>query len=159
MKHASPEPDHRAIPAPHASAPTPVDAALALYRTHFTSLVRLATLLVDDRDVAVGVVDDAFVQRYRSGEPLTIGRLRTAVVACARGRAPADRRAVQKRPVILDVLATLPHDQRECIVLQHYVALSDDDFVAAVGEPLDVVRARLEQAMRAVAERLEGEVP
>jgi hypothetical protein len=43
-------------------------------------------------------------------------------------------------------------------VLQHYVALSDDDLVSTVGEPLAVVHDRLEQAMRAVAAQLEGDV-
>src|SRR5438309_4849853 len=62
------------------------DAAVAaLFRTHRLGLVRLAVLLVDDRETAEDVVQDAFAALHRrwgslTSEDAALGYLRTCVV-------------------------------------------------------------------------------
>src|SRR5690349_19040128 len=66
------------------------DAAVAApFRTHRLQMVRLALLLVDDRETAEDVVQDAFAALHRRwaaiAEPdASIGYLRTSVVNGAR---------------------------------------------------------------------------
>lgn len=145
----SPSPRTR-IAAPSAGIDARVDGLLGLYRTHFTNLVRLTLLLVEDRDAAVDVVNQAFALQMRTpgaGELPGIGTLRSSVVALARRRAPAAGREVR---TLLDALYALPHAQREALVLQRYGALSDDDIAAASGAPIEVVTATAADGLRAL---------
>src|SRR5690348_8519789 len=63
-----------------------VDTAVAaLFRTHRLGLVRLAVLLVDDRETAEDVVQDAFAALHRrwgslTSEDAALAYLRTCVV-------------------------------------------------------------------------------
>ena len=144
----------------HAAPVDPrVDGLLGLYRTHFTTLVRLAVLLVADHEVAVEIVDDVFVDQARvrgaaAGELPAVGSLRNAVVAAARERPPISAADAGSADELLGAIYALPHVQRESLVLQHYGALGDDDVVAAAGAPLDVVAARASEGLRAVASML-----
>jgi DNA-directed RNA polymerase specialized sigma24 family protein len=156
--HSSPP---RAAPSqPRAAASTVgvdarVDGLLGLYRTHFTNLVRLTMLLVQDVAVAIEIVDDVFVHQARlrgaaAAELPTIGALRNAVVAAARLRPPTAPDVPAGPPALLDGLYVLPHAQRESLVLQHYGALSDEDMAAAAGVSLDVVVASAADGLRSL---------
>lgn len=153
---------HSQLAAPPADVDARVEVVLGLYRTHFTNLVRLATLLVEDRDVAIEIVNEAFVRQMRALDPdavaaPAVGVVRRAVVALARDRAAATPRrsmpvpaAARRLPGLLEALHELPHAQREALVLQHYGALSDDDVAAAVGASFEAVVATGAEGLRAL---------
>ena len=76
-------PTHRGVDA---------DSGVAvLFRTHRLAMVRLALLLLDDRESAEDVVQDAFAALHRRwpslhSEQAAVGYLRTSVVNGARSR-------------------------------------------------------------------------
>jgi len=171
MEHASTDhaSTHRTRAASAPAAQARVDGILALYRTHYTNLVRLAFLLVGDRDVAIRVVDESFARlgRARVGHDGTVpaaAQLRGSVVANARDHVPVRASSAaasgtgpsDERRSILDALYTLPHAQREGLVLQHYGALSDDDLVIAAGAPIGAVRANASEGLRGLHHALGG---
>ena len=70
------------------SRPVPVDtqgAVSALYEQHWVGLLRLAVLMVDDRQAAEDVVQEAFAELYRhwplQDPDAALAYLRTAVVS------------------------------------------------------------------------------
>jgi RNA polymerase sigma-70 factor (sigma-E family) len=136
-----------------------VQAALVrLYDAHYAELVRVAILLVRDRETAEDVVQDAFVQMCRRWSRLedkgnAVGYLRTSVLNGARsalrrrgvarrqpapeaGQAPgADETALDRsqRDVVLAALQRLPRRQREVLVLRHYLDLPEGEIAALLG--------------------------
>lgn len=138
--------------------PTEVDALIARYRSDFSTLVRLAFLLVDDRAEAIRVVDDAFVRvasaRGRPRAPFSMGDLRRAVLAGARDRAvPSTGRgapAAEGIDPIVVAFRTLPFVQRAALVLHHVGALSDDDIAHAADAPIADVRAHAAAGLRSL---------
>lgn len=83
------------------SRPAPVDAqgaVSALYQQHWVGLVRLAVLMVDDRQAAEDVVQEAFAELYRRwplrGADAALAYLRTAVLN--RSRSVLRRRKVAR---------------------------------------------------------------
>lgn len=138
--------------------PSSADEALELlYAEHYRRLVRLATLLLRDRDHAEEVVQDAFVAVYRRWDELreanlpaylrqtVVNRSRSAVrhlVVVARHRpeplrdgAPADAAllASERRRAVLDALAELPTRQREVLALRHYLDLTEQQIAETLG--------------------------
>ncbi len=185
MAIMSPTADGSASPpvvVPLASARTQRHRELAeLFRREHRSLVRLAALLVDDVGAAEEIVQDAFVALDRSwGEVRERGRvdayMRSIVLNGARARmrrrvverkhqpaparsAPGADEAVLRSAEAAEVLAavrTLPHRQREVIVLRYWSDLP----LTGIADELDIsvgsVKTHLHRATAAVAARLEG---
>src|SRR5437870_5934122 len=103
---------HETPVAPRADA----DAGVAqLFRTHRLTMVRLAALLVDDRETAEDVVQDAFAALHRrwgslSSDDAAIGYLRACVVNGARS-VLRRRRTVRHNPQPSeDALTAAPSD-------------------------------------------------
>lgn len=137
------------------------DVALEeLYAAHWSSLVRLATLLLRDQGTAEEVVQDAFVAMHdrwgRLQDPSKgLAYLRATVVNKARSvlrhrkvvtayvdRTPpasdtpgADHALLQsaRRSDVLAALGALPVRQREVLVLRYYLDLSEHDIAATLG--------------------------
>ena len=122
----------------------------AAYREHYRSLVRLASILVDDVGSCEEVVQEAFVQVWQRGpalrDPARLpAYLRSAVLngarshlrrraVAARHLAPvpepvpaAEASAADERrdAVVLDALRALPARQREVLALRYYLDLSE----------------------------------
>lgn len=137
------------------------EAVEELYAAHWTSLVRLAALLLHDTGRAEEVVQDAFVAMHgrwhRLREPdKALAYIRQSVVNKSRSalrhrgvaqrhlaaeapRTPTvvpgpDADAISRRDAVLDALATLPGRQREVLVLRHYLDLSE----AEIARTLDI---------------------
>ncbi len=104
-----------------------------LYHEQFLSMVKFATLMTGNREVARDIVQDAFVRLHVkwAGVEYPKAYLRTSVVnGCRsrarwerrrRGRRLADEPTVEQRPEELnDVLARLSTRQRAAIVLRFY---------------------------------------
>ena len=128
-----------------------------LYAAHYTSLVRLAVLLVGDRATAEDVVQDCFVAMHgrwrRLREPAkALAYLRQSVVN--RSRSVLRHRGVERRhaptlaisepapdptengvrrDAVLSALADLPPRQREVLVLRYYLDLDEAGIAAELG--------------------------
>lgn len=151
----------------------------AVYRDHYRSLVRLASLLLDDLGTCEEIVQDAFVAVWRRGPVLrTEGRLpsylRSAVLNGARShlrRRRVARRHLQpvQHPadgpdaeplagddgVILAALRSLPERQREVLALRYYLDLSEAEIAATLGVSTGSVKTHAHRGLATLADRLE----
>lgn len=156
-----------------------------LYRSDYTRLVRLATMLVDDRGTAEELVQDAFVAFARQQpqrpllDPNAAGAyLRTTVVN--RARSQLRKRAVRRRhlrsveappsapPADRDVLANdanrrmlealdeLPARQRQVLILRYYAELSEREIADALGISAGSVKTHAHRGLAALETRLEA---
>ena len=164
---------------------TPADADQCvgtLYRSHRLGMVRLALLLVDDRETAEGVVQDAFAGLHRRWSTLAspdaaVGYLRTSVVNGSRS-VLRKRRAVREAVVPADVagdapdsslllaeehrevlaaIRRLPDRQREVIVLRYWSGLTEAEIAAVLGISVGAVKSSTSRGRAAVAAALGGQ--
>ncbi len=163
----------------------PVDAwLLDAYRDDYADLVRLAALLLDDRESAEEAVQDAFVAvaRRRARGALrdpdaTLPYLRSAVLNNA--RSALRKRGVRRRHLrsvgppasapsadhrveadddarrVAAVLRTLPPRQREVLVLRYWSDLSEAEIADALGISAGSVKTHAHRALQAMARGLE----
>jgi RNA polymerase sigma-70 factor (sigma-E family) len=147
-------------------------AVTALYRTHYRSLVRLATLLVGDIATVEEIVQDSFIavhaawRRLRDGDR-ALSYLRQSVVNRSRsaprhrmtgnraapkpmpgmwGAEQAEIAQLERSPLVL-ALRTLPPRQREALVLHYYAGLPEDQIASAMGISRGAVRSHTAQAV------------
>ena len=153
------------------------DAAIAeLFRTQRLGLVRLALLLVDDRETAEDVVQDAFAALHRrwsglAAESSALPYLRSCVINGARS-VLRRRRTVRSRwlddpgtadpadvstmlaaehAAVLAALHRLPERQREVIVLRYWAELSEAEIAAALGISAGAVKSSASRGRDALA--------
>jgi RNA polymerase sigma-70 factor (sigma-E family) len=151
------------------------------YREHYRSLVRLASILLDDVGACEEVVQDAFVQVWRRGPVLhdpdrLPAYLRSAVLNGARSQ--LRRRLVRRRhlsPVpdptpaaettalrgdpdqtVLLALRALPVRQREVLALRYYLDLSEAEIARTLGIRPGSVKTHAHRGLATLAEQLEG---
>jgi RNA polymerase sigma-70 factor (sigma-E family) len=154
-----------------------------LFRTQRLAMVRLAILLVDDRETAEDVVQDAFAALHRrwaslSTEDAALGYLRTSVLNGSRSTLrrrrtvrrnpwptadaltaePADRGALlaEEHREVLAALRRLPTRQREVIVLRYWADLTEAEVAAALGISLGAVKSSASRGRDAIAATLGG---
>jgi RNA polymerase sigma-70 factor (sigma-E family) len=152
-----------------------------LYREHYRSLVKLASLLVDDVGTCEEIVQDAFVAVHRRGpmlrdEAKAPAYLRSAVLNGARSQ--LRRRQVRRRhlaPVpdpappaehgaiasdeqrrVIAALRSLPDRQRDVLTLRYYLDLSEAEIAQTLGISPGSVKTHAHRGLAALAERLEG---
>ncbi len=149
-----------------------------LYAAHYRSLVRLAVLLVRDRETAEEVVQDAFVAMHgrwrRLAEPdQALAYLRQTVVNRARSvlrhrgvRArhvpPVDRDrvedgavAAERRAVVLDAMRSLSQRQREVLALRYYLDLSEAEIAQTLGISQGAVKTHAARGVTALRSLME----
>ncbi len=155
-----------------------------LYATHYRSLLKLASLLLDDRTACEEVVQDAFVAVIRRGldtvdGPRTPAYLRSAVLNGARSQ--LRRRVVRDRVrplravgssvsssspeavaeqhdderAVLSALGGLPTRQREVLVLRYWMELSEVEIAEALGISTGSVKTHASRGIHALATILE----
>lgn len=147
-----------------------------LYREHYRTLVRLASILVDDVATCEEIVQDAFVAVLRrSGGWDTADRapayLRSAVLNRARSHlrgqqvrrrwlrsadppGPHADRDVTESTAMLAALRSLPARQREVLALRYYLDLSEADIAATLGIAVGSVKTHAHRGLAALAGRL-----
>jgi RNA polymerase sigma-70 factor (sigma-E family) len=162
----------------------PVPDLAAAYQEHYRSLVRLASLLLDDVGACEEVVQDAFVKVWQRGGALRTpdrlpAYLRSAVLNGARSQlrhrqvrrrhlraapapespaAEADALAGGADGTVLDALRRLPDRQREVLALRYYLDLSEAEIAASLGISPGSVKTHAHRGLQALAEAL-GEAP
>lgn len=151
----------------------------AAYREHYRSLVRLASLLVDDLGTCEDIVQDAFVRVWRRAPVLRTddrlpAYLRSAVLNGARShlrrravlrrhRSPAADPATgpESQPFagdhhrVLSAVRALPNRQREVLALRYYIDLSEAEIASTLGISPGSVKTHAHRGLATLAERLE----
>lgn len=150
----------------------------ALYTSEYRSLVRLASLLVDDPETAEEVVQDAFVRaslRRLDDPDKALPYLRSCVLNGARSvlrrrrvaaafrweRAGESRAAESvalehdRHDRMVAALRRLPARQRECLVLRYYGDLSEADIATALGISAGSVKTHCHRGLQALAALIE----
>jgi RNA polymerase sigma-70 factor (sigma-E family) len=156
-------------------------AVTRLFRAHYQRLVGLAGLLVDDRETAEEVVQDAFEGLYRRWGSLrdpasTIAYLDRSVVYGSRSKirrrytersfqlpqartAPsAETEGVdhQQSDDLFAAVQQLPKRQREVIVLRYYLDLSEDEIAALLDVTSGSVKKHASRATTTLQRRMEA---
>jgi RNA polymerase sigma-70 factor (sigma-E family) len=151
------------------------------YREHYRSLVRLASLLIDDVGTCEELVQDAFVRTWARGPvvhdaALLPAYLRSAVLNGARShlrRRMVWRRylaSVVARPpappspspppepdqAVLRALRSLPPRQREVLVLRYFLDLSEAQIADTLGISAGSVKTHASRGLAALAGPLEA---
>jgi RNA polymerase sigma-70 factor (sigma-E family) len=162
------------------------DALAVLHREHYTSLVRLAALVVGDRGVAEQLTQDAFVKLHlRWGGLRRLDRapayLRSTVLNGARShlrrRKVSDRYDARRtaepafatpesaalghaeRDRVIGALRRLPERQREAVVLRYYLDLPEAEIAAAMGVSAGSVKSHLHRGLASLATHLGEDQP
>lgn len=148
----------------------------ALHRRHYSSLVRLASVLVDDVGTCEELVQDAFVAALGRDHPWrdetkAPAYLRSAVLNGARTH--LRRRVVRQRPqalqvvhddrspeadalardehqVVLAALRSLPERQREVLALRYYLDLSEAEIAETLGIAAGTVKTHAQRGLTAL---------
>ncbi len=156
------------------------DAVTHLYAAHYTSLVRLASLLVRHSGEAEEIVQDSFVALHdkwrRLKEPdKALGYLRQTVVNRARSASrhhqvvvkhlphqiddaeSAEEQAMtgETRARVIDALHQLPTRQREVLVLRYYSDLTESAIAATLGISRGAVKSHASRGMHKLRTTLE----
>lgn len=150
------------------SVTKPNDPVEVIYRRDYRRLVALAILLVDDRDTAEEIVQDAFLALHRSMGAVVNpeGFLRRCVVNG--GRDVQRRRSVRRMnlpPVrgpsqfrfaeLDDVLARLPFRQRAALVLRYVEDLPEPEIAQVLGVRPTTVRTLVRRGLAQMRREIE----
>ena len=161
------------------------EAVTALFLAHHRRLVGLATLLVDDRESAEDVVQEAFVSLHRRWRHLrdpgaAVAYLNKAVVNGGRDRLRHGRRVVAILPRMVPVseerasaeqdavqhdeadqlwlaIAALPTRQRQVLVLRYYLDQSEAEIADTLEVSRGSVKRHASRGLAALARSLEAE--
>jgi len=162
--------------------PAGLSAVLAdAHRLHYRSLVKLASLLIDDRALCEEVVQDAFVAVFRSAARLRDDSklpayLRSAVLNGARSQlrkrqvrsrlrivrdddtpsAEASAMVADDQQAVIDALRTLPDRQRDVLVLRFYLDLSESEIADTLGIGGGTVKTHVRRGLESLARELEN---
>jgi RNA polymerase sigma-70 factor (sigma-E family) len=154
-----------------------------LFRSHRLGMVRLAVLLVDDRETAEDVTQDAFTSLHRRWDSLdsqdaAVAYLRTCVINAARSILRR-RRTVRQNPqpdtaratvdgadapallaeehrAVLTAIRSLPDRQREVIMLRYWSELTEREIAAILGISVGGVKSSASRGRSAIASQLGG---
>jgi RNA polymerase sigma factor (sigma-70 family) len=156
-------------------------AVTALYREHYSALVRLASLLVRDAARAEDVVQDSFVALHAYWRWLRDGErglfyLRQSVVNRSRsvrtrllvpgqdvpglqtGGPVAEQKAMTgpDSAAVIAALRALPSRQREALVMRYYAGLSAAEIAGILGISERAVRQHAERALGSLRAMLDA---
>ena len=152
-----------------------------LYRKHYASLVRMASLLLHDVGAAEDVTQDAFAKVHlawgRIREPeKALAYVRSAVLNGARSRmrhlhvvdrhrpepgrdtqsAEAGALSGEEHREVIAALRALPIRQRECLALRYYLGLSEAEIAETLGISAGSVKTHTHRGMAALEKTLEA---
>ena len=154
-----------------------------IYRSEAANLVRLARFFVDDRDAAEDLVQEAFIRLARSAHKIrdrerVPAYLRSIVLNLARDHNRRGLVSLRHQPaadptppsiddtmgvkedqrIVIEALRLLPVRQRDCLVLRYYLELGVSEIAQTLGLSPNSVKTHLSRGLRALEQRLAGEV-
>jgi len=159
----------------------PRAAVTYLFHHHYRRLVGLAGLLVDDRETAEEIVQDAFEAPYRNWDRLrdpyaAVAYLNLSVVNGSRSK--ARRRMTERaselpdagvapsaesvgldgsrRVELIAAVRGLPQRQRDVVVLRFFLDLSEEQIAAWLGVSRGSVKRHASRATDALQKRMEA---
>ena len=159
-------------------AEEPAVAVGALYQATAIGLIRLAYVILGDRQAAEDVVQDAFCNLFRRWDRLSHVEgaeyyVRVSVLnACRsvlRHRAIRGRRVLYELPApsveaavlgseeqgeLIRAVDRLPRRQRETLILSYYLDLPDDEIATLMGVGMSSVRSARHRALETLARHL-----
>lgn len=161
---------------PGAPADPDADRAMtALYEGHYSSLVRLAALLVGDMATAEEIVQDSFVAlrhaRQRREGHSALCYLRQSVVNRSRSvptrragknaaagatASPGSQPGTAEYPAVIAALSALPARQRAALVLRYYADFSAAQIAEVMGISEGAVSRHLQRATASLRAVLDG---
>ena len=168
-------------PGPGGTAMRTEDAAVAvgaLYQATAVGLIRLAYVILGDRQAAEDVVQDAFCNLFRRWDRLSHVEgaeyyVRVAVLNACRSAlrrrllrtqrvlyelpAPSVEVAVlgsEERDELIRAVDRLPRRQRETLILSYYLDLPDDEIATLMGVGMSSVRSARHRALETLARNL-----
>lgn len=164
------------------AAPGTVPDLAELHRTHYRSLLRLASLLVEDLATCEELVQDAFVatltgeRTFRDGARVP-AYLRSAVLNGARTHLRRRRMRERARPLqvaatfersaecgalvadehrrVLMAVRSLPERQKEVLALRYYLELSESEIAETLGIAAGTVKTHARRGLAALHQLLE----
>jgi RNA polymerase sigma factor (sigma-70 family) len=140
------------------------------YRRTWDLMVRLARILVDDREDAVEIVQDAFSRVLPKFDRIEAQRtdayLRAAVLNGCRRHLRRRRLSLLHRPRyldqvdlgadhIIDAVRRLPRDRRDVVLLRYYLDLPEAEIASTLNIAPGTVKSRLHRALRDLREVLQ----
>ena len=169
------------VPVPPGRAAGPADQVTALYQAHALGLLRLAVIMLGDRQAAEDVVQDAFLGLFRRWGALhdperALAYVRSSVFnGCrtvqrkrARNRqfmlADPDVESAEARVVlgeehreVLAALRRLPDRQREAVALRYCLDMPVGDVARAMGVTEGTVKSATSRGIAALGRTLKGD--
>jgi RNA polymerase sigma-70 factor (sigma-E family) len=160
----------------------PKAAVLEAYLAHYSDLVRLGYLLVGDHHQAEDLAHESFLRLYDAWDRVDPARVlpylrmtllnqvrssyRRAQVAARRTPPPgvdaasAEDAALGRmnRSEVLNALARLPERQRTCVVLRHYLRMTEGEIAEALGCSVGSVRTHVRRGHEALQRSLGGSI-
>jgi RNA polymerase sigma-70 factor (sigma-E family) len=161
--------------------PGAAEAAItALYHAHALGLIRLAHIMLNDRQGAEDVVQEAFCGLYRRWDQLSdtgnalryarssvLNGCRSQLRRRTRGDQPhhpvheASAEAAvlsgEKRREVMEAIRRLPPRQREALVLRFYLDLPEAEIATTMGIGQSTVRSALHRALASLGRELREE--
>jgi RNA polymerase sigma-70 factor (sigma-E family) len=169
------------VPVPPATAADPADEVTALYEAHALGLLRLAVIMLGERQAAEDVVQDAFLGLFRRWDALhdheralayvrssvfngcrTVMRKRTrdrAFVLVEPDAESAEARVVlgEEHREVLAALRRLPDRQREAVALRYCLDMPVDQVARAMGVAEGTVKSATSRGIAAITRMLKGD--
>jgi RNA polymerase sigma-70 factor (sigma-E family) len=161
---------------------TSVDVMAEVFSSQYSSLVRLAAMLVEDSHAAEDIVQEAYVRvaarHTRLRDPHNaLAYLRQTVVNLSRNTirrrllarrhstasvldtASAEDGAIERfeRQAVIRGLRALPRRHRETLVLRYYLDFTVEQAAQALGLSTGAVKSYTSRGLRQLRERIEGE--
>jgi RNA polymerase sigma-70 factor (sigma-E family) len=153
----------------------------ALYEERHAELVRFATFITGDADAAQDVSQEAFMRVYDAWDRLedpdrAVAYLRATVVNLSRGRHRHQLVAQRNQPprlvavpsaeddaigrvgrnAVLAAVSALPSRQRACVVMRHWLRMTESEIAATLDLSIGSVRTHNKRGVQTLQRKLEG---
>ena len=154
-------------------------AVRALYEERHVELVRFATFILGDVHAAEDACQEAFMRVYDAWDRLedperAVAYLRATVVNLGRGRhrrrlvaerhqplrlvpvASAEDDAMGRvgRSAVLDAVSALPSRQRACVVMRHWLRMTEGEIAATLDVSIGSVRTHNKRGLQTLERKL-----
>ena len=162
------------------SLPSDREAAVrALYEERHAEIVRFATFIMGDVHAAEDATQEAFMRVYDAWDRLTdperaVAYLRATIVNLSRGRhrhrlvaernqqprlvavpsAEDDAMGRVGRKAVLEAVSSLPTRQRACVVMRHWLRMTEGEIAATLDVSIGSVRTHNKRGVEALQRKL-----